>query len=145
MREIIQGRADALEDVFDQHHIKILSDPVGASQSKCRSSIASVMIFVDGILLSEAELLSSSGGLSQGIGLKHILEFMVRDRAAIELFTDSSSSRAWTHRSGIGRLKHINTRRLWIQVLAKQGTVSVKPVKTLLNCSDLNEAGAYFF
>ena len=52
--------------------------------------------------------------------------------------TDSSSCRQFVQRLGVGRMKHIETKLLWIQEEVKKETLSITGVGTLLNVADLN-------
>ncbi len=58
----------------------------------------------------------------------------------ISLFTltDSSSAKALAQRRGVGRLKHVDLRHLWIQSCARQKLVRLKKVGTRNNVADLN-------
>ena len=55
----------------------------------------------------------------------------------IKTITDSSSCRAFTERLGVGRLKHIDTRHLWMQLEFKKKTLRMEGVPTLWNVADL--------
>ena len=55
----------------------------------------------------------------------------------LHLKMDSSSGRQWLHKQGIGRLKHLASRSLWLQQQVKAKEILVSQISTLLNLSDL--------
>ena len=54
-------------------------------------------------------------GAAEGLYVKSLLEFILHDSAVLRLYTDSSSCLVFANGSGVGRLKHLDTRRLWLQ------------------------------
>ena len=55
----------------------------------------------------------------------------------VELLTDSKSARDLLHKVGLGRLKHVETRRLWLQQAVQEGRLSLHKVDTESNLADL--------
>ena len=51
---------------------------------------------------------------------------------------DWSSARAFCHRQGVGRVRHISCGLLWLQDLVQQGDLEVKQVSTWRNTGDLS-------
>ena len=43
------------------------------------------------------------------------LEFVNFGRLPIVLYTDATVERAFAHRTGVGRLKHLDVRYMWVQ------------------------------
>ena len=56
----------------------------------------------------------------------------------MELRCDSSSARAFCHRQGVGRVRHISCGLLWLQELVQKEEVAVKQVGTWRNTADLS-------
>ena len=54
----------------------------------------------------------------------------------IEVKVDSSAAQAFTHRRGVGRMKHIDTRFLWLQDLIAAGGVKLKKIPRAQNLAD---------
>ncbi len=54
------------------------------------------------------------------------------------VYTDSSSAKALAQRRGVGRLKHVDLRHLWVQACIWQKLLRLKKVGTVKNVSDLN-------
>ena len=137
---------DALESWSD-------SDWAGdrSSKKRRRHSVSSVMIFLNGCLIAawsrsqksialsscEAEFLASAGGAAEALQLKELWQFLTTREVMIKTITDSSSCRAFTERLGVGRLKHIDTRYLWMQLEVKKKTLKMEGIPTLWNMADL--------
>ena len=119
--------------------------------SRKRHSVSSAILCVNGrvvhswsrsqksIALSscESEYLAAIGGAAEGLYVKRLWEFMVRKPTLLTLICDSSSCRAFAQRLGVGRLKHIETKYLWLQGIIKRGLLEMEPVPTLVNVSDI--------
>ena len=54
------------------------------------------------------------------------------------VYTDSSSAKALAQRRGVGRLKHVDLRHLWVQACVRQKLIRLKKVGTQNNVADLN-------
>ena len=55
----------------------------------------------------------------------------------IEIKVDSSAAHAFFHRRGVGRMKHINSRILWLQDLIAAGGVRLKKIPRTQNLTDM--------
>ena len=86
----------------------------------------------------EAEYVAMTTGASEGVFLKNCIEFLTGKRCRIILRCDSSSARAFCHRQGVGRVRHISCGLLWLQDLVQKGEVEVKQVSTWRNTADLS-------
>ena len=53
------------------------------------------------------------------------------------LYSDSSAGRGMAMRSGVGKVKHIQTRFLWLQESIRTKTLKVDCIDTIMNTSDL--------
>ena len=51
---------------------------------------------------------------------------------------DSSSALALVRRSGTGRLKHMEIKQFYLQVLLRKGIFTIQKIGTKLNPADLN-------
>jgi hypothetical protein len=85
----------------------------------------------------ESEYLVAVGGGAEGIHIGRLWSFLVRKETEVSLATDSSSCRASAQRQGVGRLKHIETKYLWLQQCVKLGMLTMTGVATLLNVWDI--------
>ena len=85
----------------------------------------------------EAEFLAAAGGAAESIQIKDLWEFLSKRIVKIRSITDSTSCRAFAERLGVGRLKHIDTRYLWMQLEVKKEVLTMDGIPTLWNVSDL--------
>ena len=53
------------------------------------------------------------------------------------LYTDATVARAFAHRTGVGRLKHLEVRYMWVQEQLARGTYALKKVPRSENPADL--------
>ena len=86
----------------------------------------------------ESEVYAATSGGAEGKFLKSVYEFLISKPIRLEIRSDSSSGRQWLQRSGVGRMKHYDTRLLWMQAEIKQGLIHILPLGTVKNLSDLN-------
>ena len=86
----------------------------------------------------EAELVAATIGAAEGILIREVLKFVLNQEVHLDVRMDSSSARQWLQRSGIGRLKHLAARSLWLQNAVKEKELFLKAIPTQFNLSDLN-------
>ncbi len=55
----------------------------------------------------------------------------------IEIFVDSSVAKAIASRLGVGKVRHMEVRFLWVQELVNEGKIVMKKVATKDNVADL--------
>ena len=55
----------------------------------------------------------------------------------LEILSDSSAARGFSHRKGLGKMRHIQTRYLWVQERVHEGHLKVLPVKGTQNPADV--------
>ena len=138
-----------------KHKVEVFTDAAWGgdktSQEHKRHSVSSGMLYVDGrfvlnwsrtqrsIALSscESEYYAAVGGAAEALFVARPWEFLVRAPNDVAAISDSSSRKAFSQRLGVGRLKHIETRVLWLQTAIKMNVLSMESVPTLLNLSDL--------
>ena len=135
----------------NNHIVEVFADADWASDKQAMYSTSSGLICADGVPIvnsrtqkstalssCESEVLAASGAASEGILLRKLMAFLTKDEVDMEVRSDSSSGRQWCLRSGVGGLKHIDLRILWLQRGVKQHLFKVKPIPTKLNIADLN-------
>ena len=133
--------------------LEAFSDSDWASDKRDRKSVSSGIICVQGnvvhsssrtqrcIALSsaEAELYSSSGVLCDTFLLKRVMEFLLQlENLVVTLHMDSSSGRQVWMRTGVGRIRHLSCRVLWVQQAVASGEVIVRHIAGQLNPADIN-------
>ena len=85
---------------------------------------------------AEAELYALTKGVSQALGVMTLLEdFSLRTRSV--LHTDASAAIGIVRRAGLGKLRHLNVRYLWLQDHLRGGQMDLHKVAGVANAADL--------
>ena len=84
----------------------------------------------------EAELLAANTGATEARFLQSLMEEL-GVTANIIIETDSSSAEKVTRKRGVGRMRHLAIKELWLQDEVRSGRIEVKHVKGLVNPADL--------
>ena len=87
---------------------------------------------------AEAEFYAMIEAVIRGKGILNIMKeigFVITER--IQLFTDSSAAKSFVSRTGLGRMKHLEIRDLWLQREVGLGRVLVNKVDGTRNPADL--------
>ena len=84
----------------------------------------------------EAELYALIKAASETIGLKHLLQEMGVFLEA-QLATDSSAAKGTVHRTGTGRLKHLEINAFRLREVVSKGAIKVHKVPRSGNYGDL--------
>ena len=133
------------------HLLEVFSDSDWAGDRTTRKSCSGSVFFLNGeyifsysrtqrsVTLSsaEAEYYALTGATSEALGLQEATRFLTGDLVELKAFTDSSSARAIAARQGVGKIKHLATRMLWLQQAQKEGRLSVHSVPTSRNPADI--------
>ena len=89
-----------------------------------------------GLSSGESEWYGLVKGSAAGLGLQSLLkDWGVELR--LEVLSDSSAARGFSARQGLGRMRHVQTRYLWVQERVKEGHLVVLPVRGKNNPADL--------
>ena len=75
--------------------------------------------------------------LSYALFMRAVLVDWGFEHYGIELLTDSSSAKRFMERRGLGKIRHIQTKFLWIQERPAAKDFELKKVNTHLNVADL--------
>ncbi len=86
---------------------------------------------------AEAELYALTEGAARGLGLRSMLSELGLTTPAVELLTDSSAAKSFLSRRGLGRMRHIAVKELWLQDQVKSGVVRLVKVAGQSNPADL--------
>ena len=76
-------------------------------------------------------------GCCDGIFIKRCAEFLFGSPVQHFQWTDNSAARQLVARQGVGRIRHLSGKILWIQQCVLDGNVSMGQVPTLMNFSDI--------
>ena len=88
----------------------------------------------------EAEYYSMVKGAIEGLGM----QTLARDLGwslALRLHVDSSAAKAIASRQGMGKIRHLEVRHLWLQQVVREGRLILRKVAGKLNCADLLTKG----
>ena len=85
----------------------------------------------------EAEWYSACGGSSEAIHVAKVCSFVFGKEIRIVVLTDSTVCKAIGARQGVGKIKHLETKSLWLQQKIKDKVLYVRKVGTKDNCADL--------
>ena len=83
----------------------------------------------------ESELHGMVSTLADGLFLRRCAEFITRATIEHYLLTDSSSARQLAARQGVGKIKHLSAKILWIQNLVQEKDSDPVPDLHNLECS----------
>ena len=134
----------------DTDDLVVWSDSDWAGDKKTRKSRTAAHLMWGGCLLysytrrqtvvaqssAEAEMYATASGVSEGILLRKVLEF-VGHTVGLRAITDSSANNAVSHRLGVGKIRHLETKVLWLQDLVYDGRLVMSWIKGQLNQADL--------
>eukprot|EP00972_Heterocapsa_arctica_P038828 5721679-Heterocapsa_arctica.AAC.1 len=56
------------------------------------------------------------------------------EKVPLRIHSDSSAARAIVARHGVGRLKHLAIRQLWLQDELRKGRINIEKIASLLPC-----------
>ena len=159
LSQFCQVDTESLNRSRSDFELEVYSDSNWAGCNVTRKSTTSFMVFLCGNLIlsacrtqasialssCEAELLAGTAAVGDAIQMSNILRFLVGEdklensaRVTLTLHTDSSSAKAVWQRRGSGRLKHIDTRMLWLQRMLRKQYIRLQKVPTTYNPSDLH-------
>ena len=119
-------------------YVTVMTDSDWATDVATRKSRSAVHIYVgDSLLYSftrrqsviaqssgEAELYATAAGVSEGILLGKILGFC-SVLLGLRTISDSAANNAMTHRLGVGRVRHLDVKVLWLQQMVYQGLLTM--------------------
>ena len=131
--------------------LELFSESDWAAHKATRRSVSACMIFFQGCMLhassrtqrvvalssAEAELHSAVSCVCDGILLKHCIVFCLDRPVRLKLILDNSAARQVLFRSGVGRIRHLSCRILWIQQYVREKLLEAAAIPTKWNFSDL--------
>ena len=111
--------------------LEIFTDSDWASDRNTRRSVSCCVMFLGSCLLfsasrtqkvvslssAEAEVYACSSGASDGILLSRLVSWLTGRKTWMIIYTDSSGAKGILQRQGVGRLRHLSCRVLWLQNL----------------------------
>ena len=140
-------------------NLECYCDSNWAGSKVTRKSTTSGMVFLNGNLIlsmcktqatvalssCESELMALTYMAAESIMISNVVKFLVKipsftisPEFDFVVYTDSSSAKSIAQRRGVGRLKHLDIRLLWIQRFVKERFLRLKKIGTAENVADLN-------
>ena len=130
--------------------IEVYSDSDWAGCTRTRESTMGGIMVVDGGVMktwssTQATVAQSSGeaeyyamvrAAAEGIGMQSIMKEMGWD-AEIKVWADSSAAKSIASRIGLGKIRHMEVKFLWLQEAVKAKRVEVRKVAGNLNPADV--------
>ena len=83
----------------------------------------------------ESEVNGLIKGAAEGLYHQRLAQFF-GDSLSLELATDASAARAVLIRTGVGKMKHLSAKQLWVQELVAKGEVKINKIDRLTNFAD---------
>ena len=122
--------------------LEVFTDSDWASDQTTRKSTSSAVIMAEGMRLHahsrgqasvalsscEAKVMPASESIKEALLLQEVLMLAGLGHYEIEVKVDSSAAHAFFHRRGIGRMKHRDSRILWLQDLIAAGGVRLQKI-----------------
>ena len=90
---------------------------------------------------TEAEWYAGSAATCDSLFLRNILQFLTGDVQCVVLHVDNSAVRNVAAKLGVGGLRHISGRMMWMQQLLRAKENEIRQVSTTYNIADLNTKG----
>ena len=85
--------------------------------------------------VGEAEYYALVTGCAEGLGLQSLLQDLGW-RATVKVWTDSATAKAVAGRRGLGKLRHVELKFLWVQEVVRNGRISTHKVWGEKNVAD---------
>ena len=136
------------EDGDEMVHVDVFVDSDWAT-GWSRKSTSGGMMAVDGVGIKhwsrtqkaralssgEAEYYAMVTGCAEGLGMQSLAEDLGW-RMDVRIWTDSSAAKAVGTRRGLGKLRHVELKWLWVQDMVKEGRVKLRTVRGDENVAD---------
>jgi hypothetical protein len=130
LRAIVDS--DAAGDAVTRRSTTGVTLMVGQHLLRHGSNLQSVI----GLSSAESEYYAMTKGAALGLGLQAVFEEWGL-AMKFELHSDSSAARAFASRRGLGKMRHVQTRYLWLQERVARGDITVVRVHTDANVADI--------
>ena len=84
----------------------------------------------------EAELGAQVKGIAEALGIRNAVRSL-GVHVGVSSFVDSSASKGIVSRVGVGKIKHLEVKHLWVQAFVRDGSVQVFKIPRKINTADL--------
>ena len=76
-------------------------------------------------------------GATRGMGLRTMMSEMGVHVKTLRLYTDSSAAKSFASRRGLGKMRHVQVKELWLQAAVKEGQVKLHKIDGKVNPADI--------
>ena len=76
-------------------------------------------------------------GCAEALGFQSLMQDMGWDEVSVVLKTDSSAAIGTSARRGLGKLRHVELRYLWLQEVVQEGRAKIEKIKGTINPADI--------
>ena len=137
----------------NENFLEVFTDSDWASDRVSRRSVSCCIVMFGRCLIysasrtqkiislssAEAEVYACSSGASDAILLARLLTWITNKRTHIHIYTDSSGTKGILNRRGVGRLRHLSCRILWLQDMVGNGMLKLCSISGHSNPADRKE------
>ena len=116
------------DEEIDERGVALVNGTVVKSWSSTQATIAQSS--------GEAEYYSVARAAAEGLGIQALMADMGFD-AEVEVHVDSSSAKSISSRIGLGKLRHMEVKFLWIQEVVRTKRIRMKKVRGDSNPADI--------
>ena len=85
----------------------------------------------------EAELMAACSTAAEAVYVMHVVKTLASHDCNLLCRLDSSSARALLQKRGVSKVRHLDTKLLWLQRMANEGRVTFGAISAYLNTSDI--------
>ncbi|CAE7574182.1 GIP, partial [Symbiodinium microadriaticum] len=132
--------------------LEVCSDADWSGCKTTRKSVSSCAILWDNMLLyshsktqkvislssAESEYNSLVSAAAEGIFLAACIRFLIPEvELEVSCLVDNSAARSLACRQGVGKMRHISGKILWLQQCTRENVLTVGPIPTAENVSDI--------
>ena len=91
---------------------------------------------VEALSSGEAEFYAAVMGIAEALHIQQLLAWLGEPHR-LELFSDSTAARSILSRQGVGKVRHLQVKLLWVQRLVNNGALLVSKVRGDENVADI--------
>ena len=85
---------------------------------------------------AEAEFYAAVEATQRGLGMKSIMAELGKE-VGLEVYMDASAAKSFASRRGLGKMRHVDTKHLWLQRMVKDKNLVLKKIAGTSNPADI--------
>ena len=103
----------------------------------CYTLLVVLKRLIGSLSSAESEMYAAASGACDSVLIAGIFKWMFDAFFQIHLYLDSPAARGIINRRGVGKVRHLSCRSLWLQERMADGSMVVSPVSGLTNPADI--------